>query len=124
MFYFRINKVKVFDNRESAFLLFKRDLAQVKIMSFVTTNNVDLPNLDPWMAAIDPAEKQTILAQAVDRVVASRILTEIDNVKDNHTLTFGDTEYVLYQPPGIPDDFNLSLNRTQAVPARHPALPE
>jgi hypothetical protein len=106
MFYFRINRLKIFDNRTNAFLFFKRDLAQVKIISFVTTSNSDLPNIDTWIATNDPDRKKALLAEAVQSVAASRIITKIDNVKDKSILTFGDTGYVLYQSTAIPADFN------------------
>jgi hypothetical protein len=106
MFYFRINKLRILDNRTSAFLFFKKDLADVKIVSFVTTDNADLPELDAWFRERDPAKKKALLAAAVSGVVASRILTEVDHVKDNQTLTFGDTGYVLYQTTGVPENFN------------------
>lgn len=106
MFYFRINKMKVIDNRTSGFLFFKRDLADVKIISFVTTGNDDLPDLDAWTRQNDPATKKVLLAAAVSSVLASRILTEVDHVKDNQSLFFGDTGYVLFQSKAIPSDFN------------------
>jgi hypothetical protein len=111
MFYFRINKLKVFDNREikPVLGLFGRDLAQVKILSFVTTDNTDLPELDDLPQTNDPAKKVEIIKAAVTQVVSSRILTRIDHVKDNHVMTFGDTGYVLYQSKDIPADFNWSF---------------
>ncbi len=109
MFYFRINRLKIVRNREQGFLFFRKDLAEVRIISFVTTSNTDLPQITDWLATNDPQRKQTILAQAVAQVVASRILTQVDRVKDNAILTFGDTGYVLYQSPTIPDDFNWCL---------------
>lgn len=106
MFYFRLNRIQVLDNRESGFLFFHRDRAQVKIISFVTTSNMDLPDLDLWMVSVDPLEKEAILLDAVRQVVASRTLTEVRDVKDNQILTFGDTGYVLYQSEAIPRDLN------------------
>lgn len=106
MFYFRINKLKVIDNRTTGFLFFKKDLADVKILSFVTTGNDDLPNIDAWMHAEDPAKKKNFLASAVTSLAASRVLTTVESVRDNHSLFFGDTGYVLYQSQAIPDDFN------------------
>lgn len=106
MFYFRINKLRVLDNRTRAFLFFKKDLANVKIISFVTTNNTDLPDLESWMAENDPAKKRTLLSAAVTNLLASRILTPIEHVKDQQTIFFGDTGYVLFEAKTIPDDFN------------------
>jgi hypothetical protein len=105
MFYFRINKLRIFDNRESGFLFFKKNLAQVKLISFVNTE-ADFPVLDSWVAETDQAKKKNLLAEAIQKVSSTRILTEIDNVKDDAILTFGDTGYVLYQTEKIPKDFN------------------
>lgn len=104
MFYFRINKLQIFDNHEGGF--FQRDLAQVKLMSFVTTDNSDIPNLDALVRETDAAKKKQLVADVVQQVVSARLLTEIDNVTDNAVLTFGDTGYVLYQSKAIPTDFN------------------
>jgi len=106
MFYFRLNKLRILDNRTDSFLFFKRDLATVKILSFVTTENTDLPNLELWLNEADPVKKQAALATAVAEVIASRVLIPIDRVKDNQTMTFGDTGYVVFESAKIPDNFN------------------
>ena len=105
MFYFRLNKLKVIDNRTERFF-FKRDLADVKLLSLVTTGNHDLSNLDKWMQESDQEKKIEILRDVVSSVIASRILTEVKDVKDNQSLFFGDTGYVLYQSDKIPQSFN------------------
>ncbi len=110
MFFFRINKLKIFDNKEGKkFGIFGRDSAQVKLVSFVNTENVEIPNLTEFIATNDDEAKQEILKGAVESVVSSRILTEIENVKDNSTMTFGDTGYVLYQAAKIPACFNWNF---------------
>jgi hypothetical protein len=111
MFYFRINRLKIFDNREHRPIvgLFGPDIAQIQIISFVTTNNTDLPNLEGFLRENNPATKETILQGIVSQVIASRILTPISYVKDNYIMTFGDAGYVLYQENGIPDDFNWTF---------------
>lgn len=108
MFYFRINKVKIFDNKEGKkLLLFGKDLAQVKLMSFINTDNSGyLPNFEELRLTNDPDRKRAIVAEAVENIVSSRILTPIDNVRDNHQMTFGDTGYVLYQSEEIPVNFD------------------
>lgn len=106
MFYFRINKLKLFDNRTQGLFSFRRDLATIKIVSFVTTENTDLPDLELWVRENDPAKKQTLLANAVAAVLASRILIPIEHIKDNQTITFGDTGYVIFESAKIPDNFN------------------
>lgn len=49
MFYFRINKARILDNHKNAFLFFGDGLAQVKSISFITSNS-DIPLLDTWYA--------------------------------------------------------------------------
>lgn len=110
MFYFRINKLKIFNNREGKrFGLFGRDSAQVKILSFVTTSNIDLPNMEELINTNDDARKREIIKAAVEKVAASRDLMPIENVKDGHVMLFGDTGYVLYQSENIPEDFNWTF---------------
>lgn len=110
MFYFRINKVKIKDNKEGKkFGLFGRDNAQVKLISFITTENVELPNMTEFLQTNDDNKKNEILTSSVQNVISSRILTQIENVKDDSTLTFGDTGYVLYQADAIPECFNWNF---------------
>ena len=106
MFYFRINKLKILDNRTSGFLFFKKDMANVKIISFITTDNMDLPDLGEWVTEKDPAKKRILLTAAVTNLLAARILTPIMHVKDQQTIFFGDTGYVLFESETIPKDFN------------------
>ncbi len=111
MFYFRINKLKIIDNREKGHLLrlFGKDRAEIKLSSFITTDEMDLPGMDELLATNDPQRQRDLLAAAVAHVVSSRVLTTIANVTDNHEMTFGDTGYVLYQSEFIPDDFSWLL---------------
>lgn len=111
MFYFRINKLKIVDNRENRQFLrvFGTDRAEVKINSFITTEETRLPDMDELLVTNDPSRKRELLAAAVAEVVGSRVLTTIQNVTDNHEMTFGDTGYVLYQASSIPDHFNWIL---------------
>lgn len=39
MFYFRINKVRILDNHKNVFLFFGDGLAQVKLISFITSDS-------------------------------------------------------------------------------------
>ena len=45
MFYFRINRVRILDNHKNAFLFFGDGYAQVKLISFITSDS-DIPILD------------------------------------------------------------------------------
>jgi hypothetical protein len=110
MFYFRINRLFISDNKENPrYLLFGPDLAQVKIISFVSTENELLPDMSAFIQTNDPAQKRQILKEAVEKVVGSRIYTEIQNVKDHHEMTFGNTGFVLYKSEKIPEDFDWQL---------------
>ncbi|WP_026995801.1 hypothetical protein [Flectobacillus major] len=108
MFYFRINKLKIYDNREKRKFLgiIGKDLAQVKLISFVSTEFADFPDFSDFIQTNDATEKQEIIKRGVESVIGSRILTEIENVKDGHQMTFGDTGFVLYQSKAIPESFD------------------
>jgi len=111
MFYFRLNKVVIFDNGSvKPFLgIFGHDFADVKFLSFVTPSNLTLPSLDSFVRTTDPDKRKTLLAEAVQSVVASRELTQVSRVTDNANLTFGDTGYVLYESATIPESFNWTF---------------
>ncbi len=112
MFFFRLNKITVFSNRESRRILGlfgKRRKAEMRIMSFVTTEFTELPNLSELSQTIDPAAQKRIIEQAVASVVGSRQLTTVENVRSNQKLTFGDTGYVVYQSEHIPEHFDWLL---------------
>lgn len=109
MFYFRLNKVRIIDNRERGFLFFKRDLAELKLISLINTENTDFPDLDAYIAETDPDKKRELAATLVSQVANQRVLPTINNVKDGHTITFGDTGFVLFQSDTIPRDFNWCL---------------
>lgn len=108
MFYFRINKLKIIDNKElPRYLgLFGPDKANVRLISFVTTDVMNLPDMTELIATNDRKKKDAILIDAISQVVNSRVLTTIQNVKDNHVMFFGDTGYVLYQSNQIPKHFD------------------
>lgn len=107
MFYFKINRIKICDNRENPkYLIFGPDLAQLKLISFIATDNTLLPDITEFLKSNDTAQKSLLLKQAVESVVSARIFTEIDNIKDNHILSFGETGYVLYKSEKIPDDID------------------
>src|SRR5262249_14995948 len=96
--------MKVIDNQTSAFLYFREDLAS----AFVPTGNDDLRTLDPCVRETDP-DKKTFLAAPASNALASRILTEIENAKNNPAFLLGDAGYVLFHSERIPDVFNWSL---------------
>lgn len=105
MFFFRINKLKITDNHENRHVLrvFGADRAEVKLASFIATDQTRLPEMDELLVTRDPRRQRELMASAVAGIVGSRVLTTIQNVKDNHEMTFGDTGYVLYQSERVPD---------------------
>lgn len=107
MFYFRINKIKLFDNKTGkGFLGLGSDKATVQLWSLIVNGNIDLPNLEELMKTTDAEKKKQIVADIVKTVAASRRLTPIESVKDSMAAYFGDTGYVLYQSKEIPADFS------------------
>ena len=54
MFYFRINKLKIVDNRENCRFLhvFGSDAAEVRLNSFITTDETRLPNMDEMIGVL------------------------------------------------------------------------
>jgi len=108
MFFFRINKLKIIDNKElPSFLgIFGPDIAQIKMVSFVTTDNMVLPDMTGFQETQDKEIRKKILKAAVSQVVDARILTMVENIKDNHIMYFGDTGYVLYHSKTIPGHFD------------------
>jgi hypothetical protein len=107
VFYFRINKLQIFDNKTGkGFLGLAGDKTTVQLWSLVITGNIELPNLDQFMNTKNEKERRDLAAQIVATVAASRRLTPIESVKDNKTILFGDTGYVMFQAKEIPEDFN------------------
>lgn len=109
MFYFRINRVKIFNNRESKFLIFEKDEAEVEFWSFITTNNTKLPDVGGLLETNDFSKRRSIVEEMVEEVVDSRVIAPIKNVKDDHIMMFGDTGLVLHQSEEIPNDLNWNL---------------
>lgn len=110
MFFFRLNKITIFDNREGKkLLLFGKSRAEVKVMSFVSTEFTQLPDLSDLIQTVDPVEQKRLLQQAVAAVVDSRVLTTVQNVRDNQKLTFGDAGFVVFQSAAIPSNFDWLL---------------
>jgi hypothetical protein len=103
MYVFRINQLKIHNNREWG-------QAEVVVTSFVTTNDAaNLPNLSELSAVTDPAARRALVAQAANQVISSRELTRVDHVKDGHKFTFGDTGFSLHSSATIPDELHWAL---------------
>jgi hypothetical protein len=116
MFYTRINKIKVFNNREGFLGLFNK--AEMRIYSYVTasTTGKNLQNsfltLSDLANLSDEAARKQKLLEAVQAEVdkfAQSSSIEINGVKDNQSLTFGDAGLIIYQSEFIPAALHLQL---------------
>ena len=108
MFYFRLNRILIHSNfRQTIFK--KRDKTDVEIYCFITTDDRPLPALKGLTAATDEVKKAEMLKKAVKDAIETRIFTPVENVKDEHVLTFGDTGFVLYESEKIPADFHFQM---------------
>ena len=101
-FVFRLNKLKILNNRE----LFA---GEIKMLSFVTGGDAIFPALDGLLQTTDVEAKKNIIKVAAQSVLSSKVLMQLDNVRDGHQMTFGDTGYALYTAEKIPVSFNWSL---------------
>lgn len=100
MFYVRLNKVKVLNNRE---LVGK---AEIQFMSFINSGNDDFPMLGDFFTTNDQNQKKAIIKEAATKVLGSRVTPQIQMIRDNQSIYFGDTGYNLYTAEAIPQDFN------------------
>jgi len=111
-FYFRLNKVKILDNREKGFLFFIRDLAEVKLTSMIVSGNTDFPQIAEYKDAAgtkgvkDIKRCRNLASSMITQVVSQRQTMVIECVRDNQSITFGDTGYVVHQEKTVPDDLN------------------
>ena len=103
MFYLRLNKIRIFNNYT---LLGPSDL---QLMSFVTLGEADFPMLDEFYRTSDAAVKRDLVAQAVTKVISSRIMPQVQRIKDNQLIYFGDTGYNVFVTDTIPQDLNRML---------------
>lgn len=103
MFYLRLNKLRIYSN--GALI----GLTDLQLMSFVTLGEADFPMLNDFFRTSDATEKRNLIAQAVARVVSSRVMPEIQNVKDNQLIFFGDTGYNVFVADTIPENLNWML---------------
>lgn len=103
MFYFRLNKVRILNNRE---LLGK---AEIQIMSFLTSGETDFPMLDDFFRTNDEAQKKELIKEAITKVISSRIMPTMQKIKDKQSILFGNTGYIIYKSETIPSDMNWML---------------
>jgi hypothetical protein len=103
MFYLRLNKLRIYSN--GALL----GMSEVQLMSFVTLGETDFPMINEFFRTTDVIQKKELVSQAVARVVSSRVLPEIQRVKDNQLIFFGDTGYNVFVADTIPESINWML---------------
>lgn len=101
-FVFRLNELKILNNREWG-------AGEVKLLSFVTGGDVNLPVLDDLQRTTEPERKKELIKAATQSVLSSKVLMQLDNVRDGHIMTFGDTGFALYTSSKIPISFNWTL---------------
>lgn len=101
-FVFRINKLTILKNREWG-------RGEVKLLSFVTGKDINLPDLSGFQRTLDTEKKKQLIRAAAQSVLSAKVLIQIENVRDGHVMTFGDTGYALYTADQIPVSFNWSL---------------
>jgi hypothetical protein len=119
VFYARINKIKVFNNREGFLGLFNR--AEMRIYSYVAAGfapvgavpdvgAVSVTTAD--LLALTPDQRREKLLDAVlteaGRFAQSYSLA-VDRVRDNQSLTFGEAGILVYQRDAIPDTLDMQL---------------
>lgn len=106
MFVFRLNKVKLIDNKTGKGWPFvKDDKATIQFWSIVTVDSIDLPNLQDYMNENDAAKKKVIAASLVQDVAQSALMTPVQGIRDGVDVTFGDTGVPLYFADKMPDRF-------------------
>ncbi|MDR1601622.1 MAG: hypothetical protein LBS42_04245, partial [Tannerella sp.] len=122
MFYTRINKIKVFDNREGFLGLFNRS-AELRIYSLVSNpagraghfaeSNLHVPSLSvsDLLHVDEKKREEKLLEQVIAEAgfIAQSKCLEINGVKDNQTLLFGDSGLVIYSNEHIPDAQDIRL---------------
>jgi hypothetical protein len=108
MFYGRINKLTIFNNREGFLGLFNR--AEIRIFSYAgeQISSLTLADLSDLP---DSARRQKLLEAVLSGAgeFAQSYSLSVDRVKDNQTLTFDEAGMVVYQSDRIPDQLSLQL---------------
>jgi hypothetical protein len=115
MFYARINKIKVFDNREGFLGLFNRT-AEMRIYTYVSAPSPleagEFISPAQLLELPSEADRKQRLLEAVlaeSKHFAQSASLEINGVKDNQTLLFGEAGLVIYTAEKIPEQLNIQL---------------
>jgi hypothetical protein len=107
MFYFRLNRVAVFNNKDGKLFGFLgKDKSKVQFASLVISDGIGLPDLSGILDEIDPAKRKVQVAEAVKGVASSIVFTPVDDIKDNSEITFGDTGVLIHKAVEIPESFS------------------
>jgi len=107
MFYARINKMKVFNNREGFLGLFNR--AELRIYSYITTDGGDSLPVSELLGLTEAERKKKLLDAVLSEAgkFAQSNTLEINGVKDNQTCSFGESGMMIYQSDAIPAQLNI-----------------
>jgi hypothetical protein len=100
-FAFRINRLRIFKNREWG-------AGELKMISFVSAGDESPSALDGLLQTSDPDTTRKILRDASRQMLSVKEFIQVDEIRDGHVLTFGDSGYALYTAMRIP----VSLNWT------------
>jgi hypothetical protein len=112
MFYTRINKIKVFDNKEGFLGLFNR--AEMRIHGFASGDAARVARALTIadLLALSEAERIQRLLEAVladGREFNQSCSLAIDGVKDNQSMLFGESGLVIYRSELIPATLDVQL---------------
>jgi hypothetical protein len=122
MFYTRINKIKVFNNREGFLGLFNRS-ADMRIYSYVSnpagtagsypeSDGTYRPLTVSELLHLDEKQREDRLLEQVlaeAGLFAQSKYLEVNGVKDSQTLLFGEAGLVIYSSDHIPDELDIRL---------------
>jgi hypothetical protein len=116
MFYSRINKIKVFNNREGFLGLFNRG-AEMRIYCYASNpggqagQSVPALSVSGLLSMNEKEREEKLLEQVLAEagLFAQSKYLEINGVKDNQSLLFGDSGLVIYSSEQIPDLLNMQL---------------
>jgi hypothetical protein len=116
MFYARINKIRIFSNREGFLGLFDRAEVQIYSLAGKPESTVKLEDLVMELAEVsDDKKEEAIQKKLLDAVKAEaknlQFLQKlpIRGVRDNEVLTFGDEGIQLYKSETTPDELGMHV---------------
>lgn len=106
MFYFRLNQVRVIDNKDGGGWFGSDGKPTIQFLSFVTSEKIlGVNEIKDYNNENDPAKKREILKRMVDNVTATLVFTPINEVRDGTVLKFGEG-LNLFETETIPRDFS------------------